>query len=343
MVVAIVLFCFLALVTLTGMALSTGVYRGPRSAHFNGRKFINPDGIKENGLWEVLKWMLTRRRGIWKANLSLTPGPKPLDSIGKGIRITFVNHSTFLIQFQGINMLTDPVWSDRASPFSWAGPKRMRPPGIRFDELPAIHFVLLSHNHYDHLDLPTVKRLAAIHCPKFITPLGVLPFLEKHNIHSGFEMDWRDEEFLSDTVRIRCVPSIHFSGRGTFDRDGTLWCGYVLKSPVGNIYFAGDTGYHPGIFKEIGDECSIDVSIIPIGAYKPNWFMSPIHCSPEEALQIHLDLKSSQSIASHFGTFALADDSQQDPLKDLSIAIQNKGISPEKFIALREGEPLDLE
>lgn len=326
-----------------GYYLSGPVYQGKKSDHFDGKTFSNPENIKAKGLFEVIKWMTGRKQGPWKEMKDLQPGAKPIERVSEGIRIKFVNHTTFLIQTEGLNILTDPVWSERTSPFSFAGPKRMRPPGIRFEELPKIDVVLLSHNHYDHLDVATMQRVVNEHKPRIITPLGVKEFLEQEEMKGAHDVDWWEAVPLSEAVSVQAVPAQHFSGRGMFDRDRTLWCGYVLKRKGGNLYFAGDTGYNEITFKEIGERCApISVSVLPIGAYKPNWFMSPIHTSPEEAVKIFTDVNTQAAVASHFGTFPLADDSQQDPIDDLEKALQEKNIERERFRTLKEGSHQDF-
>lgn len=328
---------------LTGWLLSGPAYRGRVSDHFDGKMFFNPDHPHAKGFSSLLKWFATRNRGRWNKSKRELTQRIPSETITDRLRITFVNHSTFLIQFGGFNVLTDPVWSERVSPFSWIGPARMRPPGILFDHLPPIHLVLLSHNHYDHLDLATVKKLNREHKPMFVVPLGVKKFLSQHNIEGCLEFDWWDEKGVLPDVNVACLPALHFSGRGMFDRDRTLWAGFLLRTKFGNIYFSGDTGYNSNVFKTIGNRFpAIDVSLIPIGAYKPEWFMSPIHCSPDEAVQIHADVKSRISIASHFGTFPLADDSQADPVDDLALAVKKRNVK-EPFIALEEGHYFELE
>jgi L-ascorbate metabolism protein UlaG (beta-lactamase superfamily) len=327
-------------INVVAISLSAPRYSGPVSDHFNGKQFINPHGFKAHGLKEVFKWMLNRKRGEWTENSKPDYGPRPLAFCKEGIRITHINHTTFLIQVDGINILTDPVWSKRVSPFTWAGPKRMRLPGIRFEDLPKIHLVLISHNHYDHLDIATMRTVFGAFHPKIVTPLGVKAFLDQHKINTAQDLDWWDETQINDTIKIQAVPAQHFSGRGTLDRDKTLWCGFVIHSSAGKIYFAGDTGYNDKTFREIGERLGpFDLSIIPIGAYKPNWFMSPVHVSPEEAVQIHLDVKSTKSIASHFGTFPLGDDGQLDPIQDLEKACKKFNLASDAFIALREGKP----
>jgi L-ascorbate metabolism protein UlaG (beta-lactamase superfamily) len=327
---------------MTGAMLSAPKYKGPVSDHFNGKQFINPGGLKAKGLPEVMKWMFSRKREKW-TEVKSDFGPRPLDFNKEGIRITYVNHTTFLIQVDGLNILTDPVWSTRTSPFQWAGPKRMRQPGLRLEDLPRIHVVLLSHNHYDHLDINTMRTIFGGHHPQIITPLGVKAYLDQERISGSKDLDWWDEASLSDKVSVQCVPAQHFSGRGSLDRDATLWCGYMLNTSAGRLYFAGDTGYNDKTFREIGTRCGeIRLSIIPIGAYKPRWFMSPIHVSPDEAVKIHLDVKSKQSIASHFGTFPLADDSYEDPITDLKKALHDNSLPESDFMILKEGVPSDF-
>ena len=328
-----------ALIIVTAVCLSGPRYRGPKTDHFDGSRFINPGGVKAKGGWEVLKWMINRKPGRWNEQSGENYGKHPLAHFRDGIRITYVNHSTFLIQVDGLNILTDPVWSKRVSPFRWIGPKRMRPPGIRFGDLPRIDLVLLSHNHYDHLDMDTMRMISAAHHPRIITPLGVKAFLDRQYISGSTEMDWWDEAQVDKQVKVRAVPAQHFSGRGMLDRDATLWCGYVLKTSAGNVYFAADTGYNEITFKDIRTRCGpLKISLIPIGAYKPGWFMSPIHASPEEAVKIHLGTGSATSIAMHFGTFPLADDGCDDPVNDLSEAMVKYDLAPDSFIVMQPGE-----
>jgi L-ascorbate metabolism protein UlaG (beta-lactamase superfamily) len=337
--VVLIILAVPVLFVTVGAYLSAPQYKGPVSDHFDGRKFINPGNVRPQGLREVLKWMLNRKRGEWKELKTEAYGKRPLDHEKENIRITFVNHSTFLIQVDGLNILTDPVWAKRTSPFSWAGPRRMRLPGIRFEDLPRIHAVLISHNHYDHLDLQTMRMVFGAHHPKIVTPLGVKAFLDGESIAGVTDLDWWQEIQLSDSVKVQAVPAQHFSGRGMLDRDATLWCGYVLKTSKGNIYFAGDTGYNDKTFREIGEKTgNMKVALLPIGAYKPSWFMSPVHTSPEEAVKIHFDVRSQNSIGTHFGTFPMADEGAEEPVADLRKALTKYNVNEEMFVALKEGE-----
>lgn len=321
--------------------LSAPKYRGPVSDHFDGKQFVNPGGAKASGFPELLKWLTNRHPGTWETTSQSQAryGPKPPERVGPGeLRVTFVNHSTFLIQFDGVNVLTDPIYEQRVSPFQFIGPKRTRPPGIRFEDLPKIDVLLLSHNHWDHLEIGTVRKLFERDHPRIVTPLGVGQFLEKSGVPGAVDLDWEQAVNVTDSLAVTAVRAQHFSGRGIGDRDATLWCGYVLKSAHGAVYFAGDSGYGP-FFREIGAKHGpFRLAVIPIGAYKPEWFMSPIHCSPGEAVQIHRNVRSAQSVACHFGTFPLADDGYEDPITDLKAALRASQIPEERFWVLREGE-----
>jgi L-ascorbate metabolism protein UlaG (beta-lactamase superfamily) len=342
-ILAIILIIILA-INLVGWIFSAPVYRGPVSDHFDGKNFINPGGVKPGGFKDLIKWMRHREKGEWKEIKDTEYGPAPAARVeGDSIVVTFINHSTFLIQTHGLNILTDPIWSEYASPVPFGGPKRMRPPGIRFEDLPKIDIILLTHNHYDHLDIVTMKRFADKFSPEIFTALGVGRYLEKKGIGNVTEMDWWDEAVSKSGLKLLSTPAQHFSGRGAFDRDRTLWCGFAIMTEKGSIYYSGDTGYGE-FFNEIASRITpVRLAFLPIGAYKPAWFMSPIHTSPADAVKIHQILKSPQSIGMHFGTFPLADDSMQDPVDDLKIALEKEGIDEGDFVAPREGVKILVE
>lgn len=334
------IFILVGLIIVLGWLASTPPYRGPVSDHFDGRRFRNSHATPHNDFRDAAKWATTRQRGPWKPYHHEEPGPPPPQRVdGDGLRVTFVNHTTVLIQTGGINILTDPIWSERCGPVSWFGPRRVRPPGIRFDDLPPIDVVLLSHNHYDHCDLPTLKRLARTHKPSLIAPLGNRRFLERRGIPVLHELDWWDKAGLSG-LTVTAVPVRHFSGRGLFDRDRSLWCGYMVETAAGRICFAADTGYGDH-FKDIRERIGAPrLALLPIGAFRPEWFMSRVHMSPEQAIQAHGDLEAEISVATHYGTFRLADDGETEPAERIAISMAR---SPDlRFWVLEFGEGRDV-
>ncbi|MDB5240063.1 MAG: twin-arginine translocation pathway signal [Spirosoma sp.] len=328
-----------------GYLISAPRYTGPVSDHFDGKNFFTPGAPSPKGFREVIGWQLNHERTQpWPAFHNDQPGPAPPARVSDGsVRVTYVNHSTLLLQFDGLNVLTDPIYENRVSPFQFVGPKRNSPPGIRFDDLPTIDLLLLSHNHWDHLEIATVQKLCARDKTRIFCPLGVKAFLEQNGCQNVTEMDWQQSVVYNPSTTIHCLPAQHFSGRGLFDRNGTLWAGYLIENKaVGKLYFAGDSGYGPH-FRAIGERFGpLQLALIPIGAYKPNWFMSPVHCSPAEAVQIHADVRSEQSVAIHFGTFPLADDGELEPVDDLRKALADKSILPDQFRALKPGSSLTL-
>ena len=279
-------------------------------------------------------------RTPWPASVDVQPQvPPPLN--GASAVITFVGHSTFLIQTAAGNILTDPMYSERASPLSWIGPRRVRAPGVRFEDLPPISTVLLSHNHYDHCDLPTLRRLAARFDPLVVTPLGNRPLIRSAGIRRVVELDWW-QHATTVVGAITLTPAQHFSARTPFDRNRALWGGFVLQTPDLRIYFAGDTAYGP-FFAEIRRRLGpLDVALLPIGAYEPRWFKQAVHMNPEEAVQAHLDLEVRQSIAMHFGTIQLTTEAIDAPTIALDEACRLNDIPQTRFRALDFGESLEF-
>ena len=272
------------------------------------------------------------KRSPWPDWVASDYGERPLGRVGTGrIRTTFINHATVLIQTDSCNILTDPIWAYRCSPFSWAGPRRHRDPGLRMEDLPPIDVVLISHNHYDHMDLPSLRRLQSMFQPRIIAGAGNRVYLERKGLSRVEELEWWDSAERGTAPSITFVPAKHFSGRGLFDRNKTLWGGFVIESSAGSVYFAGDTGYGPH-FREIASRFGqIDLSFLPIGAYEPRSFMCAVHMNPPEAVQAHLDLRSQQSTGIHFGTFRLAFEGMDDPGKDLVRARDAAGLPPDAF------------
>jgi L-ascorbate metabolism protein UlaG (beta-lactamase superfamily) len=310
------------------------------SGHFDGRRFRNP-GENIRGFSDFLKWMATRRRGTWRTFTNSPPGEAPPRRVAD-LRVTFINHATVLVQTANTNVLTDPVWSERVSPVSWVGPRRRRPPGIRFDDLPQIDLVLLSHNHYDHLDLPTLERLEKRDRPSFLCGLGVGELLRRRGFSDVVELDWWDSVPGRPGFAVHAVPVQHFSGRTPFDRNHTLWTGFVLSGSAGNVYVAGDTGYGPHFRQTAERFPGIRLALLPIGAYKPVWFMGPVHISPEEALAAHRDLGAATSVGIHHGTFELADDGETEPAREIERLLAASPDPKPRFWLLDNGEGRDV-
>ncbi len=340
----LILSLLVGLMLLGCLAFSAPPYVGAPSDHFNGEQFFNPGDGNDRSFGRFLHWMWTREPGAWLDWVDVPQGEKPPSHVGEGnLRATFVNHSTVLIQMDGLNILTDPVWAERIGPLPWlAGPKRHRPPGIAFDDLPHIDVVLISHNHYDHLNLPTLKRLALAHRPVFIVPLGNKALLEAGGIAPAFDLDWWDERALSSEVTVTAVPARHFSSRGLCDRNRTLWAGFVIQGPSGVVYFAGDTawGEHiPEIRERFGPP---RLALLPIGAFMPKWFMSRAHLSPAQTMRAHRELEAGTSIATHFGTFRLGDDGMFTPVEESFRAMDKQGISPVHFWVMENGQGREI-
>ena len=256
--------------------------------------------------------------------------------------LTWIGHSTFLLQVGGLNVLTDPHFTRRASPLNWAGPERFVKPGLALKDLPPIDLVLISHNHYDHLDEGSVRWLIRHH-PKaiIVVPLGMRRWLQRRRAHNIVELDWW-QPHGGHGFTVTAVPAQHFSGRSATDRNKTLWCGFVLEIAGRRIFFAGDTGYSKD-FADIGKRFApVDLALLPIGAYDPRWFMRPMHVNPEEAVEIHKDVGSRQSVAMHWGTFRLTEEPPDEPPQQLAQALAAAKIDPERFWVMQHGETRKL-
>lgn len=255
------------------------------------------------------------------------------------ITVTWVGHATFLLQIGGLNVVTDPMWSERASPVQFAGPRRHTAPGVAFDALPPIDVVLQSHNHYDHLDERTVHRLVARDREaEWLAPLGVAPALRKWGVTQVRELDWWDTT-RQGSLQLTCTPAQHFSGRGFRDRNRSLWCGWALRAGARAVWFAGDTGYHPE-FAAIGTRNGpFDVALMPVGAYEPRWFMRPVHMNPEDAVRAFVDLRAAPAmVPMHWGTFKLTDEPMAEPPQRTAAAWRAAGLPPDALWVLTPGE-----
>jgi N-acyl-phosphatidylethanolamine-hydrolysing phospholipase D len=258
------------------------------------------------------------------------------------VRATWVGHSTFLLQHGGLSLLTDPIFG-HCQPLPVGRMRRASEPGLRLAELPAIHHVLISHCHYDHLDAPAIRALARRHPGvHFWLPEGLSGWFRRRGIGNCTEFSWGQSGQLSPEIRIHCVPAQHGSARTLFDRNRTHWCGWVVESASRSVYFAGDTGYSP-IFREIGSQFGgFDLALIPIGCYSPRWLMRPVHLDPAEAVQVHLDVHSRQSIACHWGTFRLADEPLDEPPALLAQELGRAGVEPGRFRAVLPGDSITV-
>lgn len=307
-------------------------FHGKKSDHFDGKHFYNIGWSPRESLqiewgrerkWGLIYWLLHRNKKKW-VKREITPVIPPRKN-EDGFRITNIGHATYLIQAHGLSILTDPVWNNRSSPWSWVGPKRYQDPWVRLEDLPKIDIVLLSHNHYDHMEVPTLKKLEERDNPVIYTGLGNRDYLAKRGIKNVIDMDWWDkqsfEEWKKDVkVEVTYLPSQHFSARGVTDRNRTLWGGFRLEMNGTSLYFAWDTGYGDFV-KTIREKFNdFDIGLIPIGAYKPRWFMAPVHTDPFEGMQIQRELSVKKAIGIHHSTFDLADDNQDDPIEDLAEA-----------------------
>lgn len=308
----------------------------PLSDHCDGRRFFNPGPSRPaHGLLQVLRWQLRGQRAAWPVQVLNPLFAPPPDVVAPGsVAITFINHATFLIRLPEAVVLTDPIFSERCSPVSWAGPKRVRAPGIPLSAVPRPDVVLLSHNHYDHMDFPSLRKLQAQHAPRFITLLGNARQLAKLGIVAT-ELDWWQDVTVGELC-FTATPARHFSARTPFDRNRALWGGFMIKAPGGMILFAGDSGagtHWADIRARLG---APDVALLPIGAYEPQWFMSAVHMNPSEAVQAHCTLQARQSVGMHFGTFQLTDEAIDEPLRALDAARRSAKI--DMFATLGVGE-----
>lgn len=312
--------------------------------HFNGQRFFNPWEREERNQAALLKWILSRDNRTWPENLPnqsfAAPSARFSDDLSQW-KMWFVGHATVLLQIGGYNFLTDPVWAERCSPFKYAGPKRVRAAGIALEDLPPIDAVLLSHNHYDHLDIASLLWLQQHHQPLVITGLGNGAYLRDYGLQV-IELDWWQSYAFAQGVDIYYLPAKHFSGRGMRDRNMALWGSLSVKTDYGHAYFAGDTGYAPH-FSAINARLGAPrLALLPIGAYEPRELMRQVHMNPADAVQAHRDLQAQLSLGIHFNSFQLTDEPIHAPIRDLTTALLKHHINNDEFVVLLEGEGRDI-
>lgn len=313
-------------------------------AHHRARGFANENPtFTRPDFWAVQAF---RFRRLWASLVGSAPVPSVprVANDGRGLRanrqaatITWIGHATWLVQLEGVNILTDPQFSDRASPVAFAGPRRLNPPGVAFEDLPPIHAVVISHDHYDHLDRSTVQRLAAAHRPRFIVPLGLTAWFASIGIPDAQELDWWDSTWV-EGVTITATPVQHWSARTPFDMNRRLWAGWAIAGGARRLFFAGDTGYYDG-FHRIGERLGpFDLALVSIAAYEPPSVMALTHTTPEDALRIFADVRARTFVAMHWGTFDLAEEPIDEPPSSLIAAARAQDLPEDRVWLLAHGE-----
>jgi L-ascorbate metabolism protein UlaG (beta-lactamase superfamily) len=321
-------------------------YSGPVSDHFDGERFFDPQGVPPRGRPDLRRWLVDRywrgTRAKWPAWAPSPYADRPPPRVtGNDCRVCYVGHASFLVQAAGLNILLDPVWSMRASPFRRVGPKRVNDPGIAFADLPAIDIVLVSHAHYDHLDVATLSRLAAAHRARVITPLGNDTIMRAHDRKIAAEAyDWHDRVAIGHDATVTLVPTRHWSARNLSDRNMALWASFVIETAAGRIYFVGDSSYGDGgRFRAVRERYGpLRLALLPIGAYEPRWFMADQHMNPAEAVKAFGDCGAEHALGHHYGTFQLTDEGIDAPLVALAQALQEANIAADRFRALQPGQ-----
>jgi L-ascorbate metabolism protein UlaG (beta-lactamase superfamily) len=313
-------------------------YQGPASDHFDGSRFFMAGHSCDKSFRDLLRWRSSGRRAAWPARFD-SPFADVPPQRSESLRVVLIGHASFLLQVAGLNILVDPVWSDRASPLRFAGPRRVNQPGVAFDSLPPIDVVLLTHNHYDHLDLTTLARLWPRFRPRVLAPLGNAAILASA-APEVVSLDWGDGVALSERVSVHLRKALHWSARGLRDRRMALWGAFVLTTPTGVVYHVGDSAYGDGAhFSAVRREFGPPIlAALPIGAYAPRWFMATQHMNPAEAVQAWRDCGAAQALGHHWGTFQLTDEPIEAPVGALSAALQVVGAPAASFLAMRPGQ-----
>jgi L-ascorbate metabolism protein UlaG (beta-lactamase superfamily) len=319
-------------------------YRGPPSGHFDGERFFNPGTARPPPRPPqrfFSRWAWGRDRAPWPEQVPVVPTVPPSRVMGEEMRVTWIGHATVLVQTQGLNILTDPLWSERTSPFSFIGPRRVRAPGVRFEDLPAIDLVLVSHNHYDHMDVATLRRLQERDHPRIVTSLGNDALLRSHGI-DAVARDWGGA--------VRAGPAIvvvervhHWSTRWGTDRNRALWSGFTVRLPGGNIFFGGDTGWGDGSWaREAARHGPFRLAILPIGAYEPRDVMQASHMNPEESFAVFEALDPAMALGVHWGTVQLTFEAIDDPPRRLAALRRARNVAANRFVATEVGRTFSV-
>jgi L-ascorbate metabolism protein UlaG (beta-lactamase superfamily) len=321
-------------------------YQGPAGAHYDGARFFNPAGPappssgRQRSFFQ--RWASSSGRAEWPDRVAVTPTVPPRRVDGRGMRVTWIGHSAVLIQTEGLNILTDPIGSERASPFGFIGPRRVREPGVRFEDLPRIDLVLVSHNHYDHLDLPTLRRLWERDQPLIVTSLGNDRVIANSGARA-VARDWGGRVPVRPGIEVIVERVHHWSSRWMTDRNRALWSGFTVRLPGGNVFFAGDTGWGDGSWvREAARHGPFRLAIIPIGAYEPRDFMRSNHVNPEEAMAIFRGLGAERGLGVHWGTFQLTFEPIDQPRQRLAALARANHFAPDRFVAIEAGAGLTL-
>ncbi|MDQ8756064.1 MBL fold metallo-hydrolase [Sphingosinicella sp. LHD-64] len=337
-----ILLCFAP--TLVPPFLDRIYYEGPASGHYDGARFFNPDpdAPRPPRPGSVFTRMLRAEgRAEWPAQVPVTPTVPSRRIAGNDMRVTWIGHATVLVQTAGLNILTDPIWSERASPFSFAGPRRVRVPGVRFEDLPRIDLVLVSHNHYDHLDLATLRRLWARDRPLIVTSLGNDTILRRAGIDAQAR-DWGGR-VAAGSAEVIVERNHHWGSRWFTDRNRALWSAFTVRTPAGNIFFAGDTGWGDGAWvREAARRGPYRLAILPIGAYAPRDVMEANHLNPEEAMRVFVILDPVQAIGMHWGTFQLTWEPIDEPRQRLAVLSRVRGLAPGRFVTTEAGQAFSV-
>jgi L-ascorbate metabolism protein UlaG (beta-lactamase superfamily) len=333
----------LAVVLLAGGCTGVGASKPGAPPHHREHGFANQSqSYVRPGFWTRWSFFVAR---VWSTTFAPRRASFPVEANditalranAREPTVTWIGHATLLVQLDGVNLLTDPQWSERASPVGFAGPKRLVAPGIAFEALPPIHVVVISHDHFDHLDRPTVQRLAATHRPRFFVPLGMKAWFLDNGISRVDELDWWESR-VERGLTVTCLPVQHWSQRSPWDLNRRLWAGWAVAGPNRRFFFAGDTAHYE-VFKEIGGRIGpFDLTAVAIGAYLPPRMMRSSHTTPEESLRIFTDVRGTRFVAIHWGTFDLGDEPIDEPPRRLMAAAARLGLSSDTVWVLKHGE-----